>query len=230
VDSALARVARRRVSTAGAGRTDAGVHALGQVISAPDIPDDLDPTRVRDALNALLAPSIAISGCVRAAGDFHARFSARSRMYIYAILEGEIPDPFLAPVSLYHREGLDVEAMNEAAGHLLGPNNFTSFGRLAEATASPERVLHELGCRRDGRILRIRARANSFLHQMVRSLVGTLVAVGEGRRSPDEMPSVLEARDRAAAGPVAPARGLCLVSVEYDCGWSRPFDPYEERR
>jgi tRNA pseudouridine38-40 synthase len=113
--------------------------------------------------------------------------------------------------------------MNEAAGHLAGPHDFSSFGRVPEG-ATADRLLYELRCWRDGNIIRVRARANAFIQQMVRSLVGTLVQVGEGRRSPAEMPSILEAKDRSAAGPVAPPHGLCLVSVEYDEGWSRPFD------
>lgn len=223
LEDALSRLFRRDVETVGAGRTDAGVHALGQVVSV-EAPDDTDETKVRDALNAMLAPSIAVSAVRRVENDFHARFSALSRMYVYAILVGETPDPFLAKTTLYHPEPLDVAAMNEAAGALTGPRDFTSFGRVPEG-ASAERLLYELRCRQTGDVVRIRARANAFIQQMVRSLVGTLVHVGEGRRRPDEVGAILEARDRSAAGPVAPPHGLCLVSVEYENGWSRPFDP-----
>ena len=223
LEDALSRLFRRDVETVGAGRTDAGVHALGQVVSV-DAPDDIDETKTRDALNAMLAPSLAISSVRRVDDDFHARFSALSRLYVYAVLLGEVPDPFLAKTTLYHPEPLDVAAMNEAAGALTGPHDFTSFGRVPEG-ASAERLLYELKCWVTGDVLRIKARANAFIQQMVRSLVGTLVLVGEGRRDPSEMTAVLEARDRSAAGPVAPPHGLCLVSVEYDDGWSRPFDP-----
>ena len=224
LEDALSRLFRRDVETIGAGRTDAGVHALGQVVSVGDAPDDVDETKIRDALNAMLAPSIAVSSVRRVDGEFHARFSALSRMYVYAILSSEVPDPFLAPTTMYHPEPLDVAAMNEAAGALTGPHDFSSFGRVPEG-ASAERLLYELRCWRTGDVVRIRARANAFIQQMVRSLVGTLVQVGEGRRDPSEMTPILEARDRSAAGPVAPPHGLCLVSVEYDDGWSRPFDP-----
>jgi tRNA pseudouridine38-40 synthase len=115
--------------------------------------------------------------------------------------------------------------MNEAAGHLTGPHDFLSFGRAHDPEASAERILYELRCKRDGDIIRIRARANAFIQQMVRSLVGTLIQVGEGKRSPDEMTTVLEVKDRTAAGPVAAPHGLCLVSVEYDSGWSGPPGP-----
>ena len=213
-----------------AGRTDAGVHALGQVVNVPGAPDDIDPIKIRDALNGMLAPSIAVSECRPVGDDFHARFSARSRTYLYAILQQEVPDPFLARTSWFHPEPLDVEGMTEAAGHLQGPHDFSSFGRVPEEGASAERVLYELTCRRDGPLVRIKARANAFIQQMVRSLVGTLVYVGEGRRSPDEVPGIVAARDRSAAGPVAPPHGLCLVAVEYDEGWSkptvRPFDQH----
>jgi tRNA pseudouridine38-40 synthase len=168
----------------------------------------------------MLGPAIAISDCRGVPHDFHARFSARSRTYVYAVYENRVPDPFLSHTTWLHPEPLDLGAMNEAAGHLAGPHDFSSFGRVPEGQ-SAERVLYELSCRRVGSVLRIKARANAFIQQMVRSLVGTLVQVGAGRRAPDEMPAVLGARDRASAGPVAPPHGLCLVSVEYDEGWSR---------
>jgi tRNA pseudouridine38-40 synthase len=169
----------------------------------------------------MLGPAIAVSRCMSVSNDFSARFSARSRFYIYAILASSTPDPFIAYTSLWHRRPLDLEAMNEAAGHLVGHHDFSSFGRVPEG-ATAERNLFELRCTRDGEVIKIRARANAFIQQMVRALVGTLVYVGEGRRSPDEMPVILEARDRSLAGPVAPPHGLCLVAVEYDDGWSGP--------
>jgi tRNA pseudouridine38-40 synthase len=208
--------------TFGAGRTDAGVHALGQVMNAPDAPDDLDLARTKDALNGMCGPAIAVTAVRTAPDGWHARFNAKSRTYVYALLEGDSPDPFLARTTLYHPAPLDLEAMKEAAGHLLGEHDFSSFGRVPEPGASPHRVLYELAVERSGRIVRIRARANAFIQQMVRSLVGTLVQIGEGRRSPDDLPSILSAGDRAAAGPVAAPHGLCLVAVEYDEGWSIP--------
>lgn len=225
LESALTRLFASEVTVACAGRTDAGVHALGQVCSTRDAMDGIDLVKVRNALNGMCGPSIAITACARVAEGFDARFSARSRTYVYAVLEGAVPDPFLARTSLHHAAPLDLDAMNEAAGHLLGPNDFASFGRPSEEGASTERTLYELGCSRSGRVVRIRARANAFIQQMVRSLVGTLLQVGTQRRSPDEVPDVLRARDRAAAGPVAAPHGLCLVSVEYDEGWSRPGEP-----
>ena len=222
IDAALVRLLRvERVQSIGAGRTDAGVHALGQVMSVPEIADDIDLDRLRAGLNSVLGGRIAVRSCRTADSDFNARFSARSRLYVYAILQSEFPHPFLARTSLWHRRPLLMEAMNEAAGHLVGEHDFSSFGRVAPGAAS-RRTLFELSCSRSGSIIKIRARANAFIQQMVRSLVGTLVQVGEGKRNPDEIAAVLEGRDRSMAGPVAPPHGLCLVSVEYDDGWSRP--------
>jgi tRNA pseudouridine38-40 synthase len=211
------------ILTTGAGRTDAGVHALGQVVSVPDVPDEIDVQRLQRGLNQTCAPSIGITS-VRVTDDgFDARFSARSRAYVYAILVSEVPDPFLARTTLRHPGPLDVSAMQEAAGHLVGQHDFRSFGRVDEGQPS-ERTLYELSLAQEGPLLRITARANAFVQQMVRSLVGTLLQVGQGKRTPGSMPEILHARDRSAAGPVAPPHGLCLVAVEYDEGWSRPLD------
>jgi tRNA pseudouridine38-40 synthase len=220
LEAALARLFDTSVETACAGRTDAGVHALAQVVST-EAPSGSDPDRVRRAVNAMCGPEIAVWKCEPAADGFHARFSALSRTYVYAVLEGDVHDPFLARTTLLHAPSLDVDTMNEAAGHLIGAHDFASFGRV-EAGGSSERVLFELSCSRVGRLVRIKARANAFIQQMVRSLVGTLLEVGSGKRSPDEIPGILAARDRSAAGPVAPPHGLCLVAVEYDSGWSHP--------
>jgi tRNA pseudouridine38-40 synthase len=229
VEDALAKLFGRPVSTFVAGRTDAGVHALGQVMSVPDAPDDVDVVKVVDALNAMCKPSIAVRSARPAAPGWHARFDARSRTYVYAILRSPQPDPFLAGTTLYHPEPLDLAAMAEAAGHLVGEHDFASFGRVAEPSMPTTRTLYELVVEGSGEIVRIRARANAFIQQMVRSLVGTLVHVGEGRIAPDDVVAILAAKDRAEAGPVAPPHGLCLVAVEYDDGWSPPpeTDPFD---
>lgn len=223
LEDALARVLGFDVETACAGRTDAGVHALGQVVSILDAPAGTDLVRLHASLNGMCSPAIAVNSVREMPEGWHARFSARSRCYVYSILEGEVHDPFLAATTLHHPHPLDVEAMSEAAGHLVGSHDFSSFGRLPDPDASAVRDLFELRVVRSGSLVRVVARANAFIQQMVRSLVGTLLYVGEGRRSPDEVPGVLAARDRSAAGPVAPAHGLCLVAVEYDEGWSRPL-------
>lgn len=225
LEEALTRLLRRDVTdTTAAGRTDAGVHALGQVVTVPDAPSEVDVVRLKHALNAICTPAIAITNVALVADSFDARFSARSRTYVYGILISETPDPFFARTTLRHQAPLDIAAMEEGAGHLVGHHDFSSFGRVAEG-APAERMLYELSLSQEGSLLRITARANAFLQQMVRSLVGILLHVGEGKRTPGTVAGVLEARDRSAAGPVAPPHGLCLVSVEYDEGWSVPFDP-----
>jgi tRNA pseudouridine38-40 synthase len=227
VERALGRLLQQEVTTVGAGRTDAGVHALGQVMGVSGVTVDVDVVELRAALNKMCGPHIAVSAVTRAAAGWHARFSARSRTYSYAVLDGDTPDPWLSSTCLYHPGRLDVDAMNEGAGHLVGARDFRSLGRLVEPGAPTERTLYELRWARKGSIVRLRVRANAFIQQMARSLAGTLITVGEGKRSPEDMIDVLAAGDRAAAGPVAPAHGLCLVAVEYDEGWSSPFDPAE---
>jgi tRNA pseudouridine38-40 synthase len=223
LDDALERVLGFEVTSTGAGRTDAGVHALAQVVSVPDAPPDAEPELIKNALNKLCAPSIAVTSVRLLDDSFDARFSARSRTYVYGILASDTPDPFLTKTTLYYPGPLDVSAMKEAAGHLVGHHDFRSFGRV-DADAPGERNLFELSLAQDGPLLRVTTRANAFIQQMVRSLVGTLLQVGEGKRTPGSMPEILQARDRSAAGPVAPPHGLCLVAVEYDEGWSAPLD------
>lgn len=203
------------------------MHALGQVVSLADVPEGTGAVSLRASLNRMCAPSIVVHDCAPAPDDFNARFDARSRTYVYAITTGELADPWVGRTAWHHHEPLDVDAMAEGAGHLLGRRDFSSFGRLPSPDVSAERTLYELRPVESAGIVRIRARADAFIQQMVRSLVGTLVAVGEGKTSPDEVPDILAARDRAAAGPVAPPHGLCLLSVEYPEGWSRPFDPFQ---
>ncbi len=223
LEDALERILSAPVPLVCAGRTDSGVHALGQVVSCSSAPDGLDTEGLLKSLNGMLGPRIAVTGASAASEGWHARFSALSRTYVYALFTAQWQDPFLSRTTLHHPGALDLDAMNEAAGHLLGPHDFSSFGRPLGPAASAGRVLYELACTRRGDIVRLRARANAFIQQMMRSLVGTLVYVGEGRRSPGDLPGILEARDRAASGPVAAPHGLCLVAVEYDEGWSGSF-------
>ena len=150
IEAALARLFGRSVATACAGRTDAGVHALGQVVGVPDALDGIDLGKLRTALNGMCGPSIAVALCRQMPEGWHARFSARSRTYVYAVLEGDIPDPFLARTTLHHPGRLDLDAMNEAAGHLAGEHDFASFGRVPEPGGTSVRTLYELGCGRAG--------------------------------------------------------------------------------
>jgi tRNA pseudouridine38-40 synthase len=210
LEEALARLLGTVPSVSAAGRTDAGVHAEGQVIS---FRASLDPGRLRRSLNGMLAPEIVIREARVAPMGFDARRSARGREYRYRIRTGEVPDPFTARYE-WHRPGrYRVGDMRRAAALLQGEHDFASFCRAGGG--SSVRRLDRLSIRPAGELLEVRARANGFLHQMVRSLVGTLVAVGEGKMDPQAMPEVLGARSRGAAGPVAPALGLTLVRVLY---------------
>jgi tRNA pseudouridine38-40 synthase len=199
----------------GAGRTDAGVHAFAQCAHF-DLAAAPRADTVRDALNAHLRPHpIAVLAAEPAADDFDARFSARRRHYLYRIVNRR-PDLALDRHRAWRApRPLDAAAMHEAAQHLVGRHDFTSF-RAAECQAkSPLRTLDRLDVERHGDVIEIRASARSFLHHQVRSMVGSLAFVGEGRWPPQQMANVLAARDRAACGPVAPAEGLYLTGVDY---------------
>jgi len=212
--SHLERVLREPVKLSVAGRTDAGVHARGQVASFRTA-SAVAPERVQKALNSVLAPEVIIVHARHAPDGFDARFSATAREYAYRIDEAPLADPFTGRFA-WHRPGrLALAPMRRAARDLEGQHDFTSFCRSPGADRSTVRDLRRLRVARMGDRISIRAVADAFLHQMVRSLVGTLVAVGEGRLEPEAMSRVLAARDRAAAGELAAARGLTLEHVRY---------------
>lgn len=198
-----------------AGRTDAGVHAEGQVASFHASDTDLDLDRVQLALNRMLGPEVAVRRVLWAPDGFDARFSARGREYRYRIDTSEVPDPFSARHVWQRPGGLLLGPMRIAARGLVGERDFASFCRSPKPPAGTIRHLRRLSVSVAGTRWEIRAEANAFLHQMVRSLVGTLVAAGEGRIDPGSMSRVLAARDRAAAAHIAPPHGLALVRVRY---------------
>ena len=215
IADAIAAFAGERVAVQGAGRTDAGVHALGQVAHV-DLARDWDTDTVRDALNAHLRPHpIAVLSAERAADDFDARFSAMKRHYLYRIVNRRADLALDRRLAWRIGRPLDAAAMHAAAQRLVGRHDFTTF-RAAECQAkSPVKTLELLDVARDGDEIRIEASARSFLHTQVRSMVGSLAQVGEGRWSADDLARALDARDRAACGPVAPPDGLYLVQVDY---------------
>lgn len=199
----------------GAGRTDAGVHAIGQVAHL-DLEKDWDPARVRDALNAQVRPDpIAVLDCEKVSEDFDARFSAKARHYLYRIVDRRSPLALERNRAWGVFKPLDADAMHEAAQSLVGHHDFTTFRSTECQAASPEKTLDRLAVSRHGETIRIEARARSFLHNQVRSMVGSLKCVGEGRWAKQDLEAALRARDRAACGPVAPACGLYLVKVDY---------------
>ena len=210
---ALERVLRFPPALSVAGRTDAGVHARGQVVSFP-APHDADPTRVRRAVNGMLAPEVVVTRAAFAPDGFDARRSATAREYRYRMFLGETPDPFTARFTWLVSGDLSLGPMRRAARGLVGRHDFASFCRTPHE-GTTVRTLHRLAVARSGDRVDVTARADAFLHQMVRSLVGTLVAVGQGRIPERTMRGVLAARDRSAAGPVAPPHGLTLERVVY---------------
>jgi tRNA pseudouridine38-40 synthase len=198
----------------GAGRTDAGVHARGQVASF-EAPAGTDPARLQRALNGMLGPEVVVTSARSAPEGFSARHSATGRSYRYVIDTGEWPDPF-GYRYVWHRPGpLAVGPMRRAARDLVGTHDFTSFCRLRKGEGPPVRTLRRLSVAKRGSLVVISAEADGFLHQMVRSVVGTLVDVAVGRRDPGSMGAILAARDRHAAGRMAPPSGLCLERVRY---------------
>jgi tRNA pseudouridine38-40 synthase len=209
----LGRVLRERPRLSAAGRTDAGVHARGQVVSF-QTDRTIEPDRLRVALNGALAPEVVVIAAREAPDGFDARYSATARAYVYRIDTSPTPDPFTARYR-WHRPGvLHVPSMRTAAARLVGERDFASFCRRS-GDRHTVRDLRRLTVGRRDDVVSIGAEANAFLHQMVRSLVGTLVAVGEGRLAPSDVPGILEARDRARAAPVAPPQGLTLERVRY---------------
>ena len=215
ITQAIAAFADEKVTVHGAGRTDAGVHALGQVAHV-DLARDWRPDRVRDALNAKLRPNpVAVLAVDKAADSFHARFSAKQRHYLYRIVNRRADLALERNRAWRVPRPLDAAAMHAAAQRLIGRHDFTTF-RAADCQAkSPLKTLDRLDVERVGDEVRVHASARSFLHHQVRSMVGSLVVVGEGKWSADDFSATLAARSRAACGPVAPPEGLYLVSVDY---------------
>jgi tRNA pseudouridine38-40 synthase len=215
IEDAIARFDGQRVTIQGAGRTDAGVHALGQVAHA-DLQSAHDGGTVRDALNFYLRPQpIAILHAEQVSEGFNARFSATQRHYIYRIVNRR-PDLALG-LGRAWRVGrpLDLDAMRAAALRLLGNHDFTTFRSTECQSKSPVKTLDRLDIVADGWRVDLHVSARSFLHNQVRSMAGSLVHVGEGKWSADDISRVLEARDRTQCGQVAPAEGLYLVKVDY---------------
>ena len=220
--AAVTKVVRIPVEFTGAGRTDAGVHAWGQVVSG-DLPADTDLEGLARRVNKLCAPDIAIREIEWAEPDFDARFSATWRRYRYHVWNDPAPNPLLADVTWHVPRPLRVEQMIAACPALLGEHDFTSFCRKPKAgpdhpLPSMVRILHDVSWTviDDSSLLRFEIRGSAFCHQMVRSIVGTTVDIGLGRIGGHRLPEILAARDRAAAGTVAPPDGLIFWEVGYD--------------
>jgi tRNA pseudouridine38-40 synthase len=218
---AVERVVREPVRLSVAGRTDAGVHARGQVASFVTS-STVHPERIVAALNGMLGPEVVVRDGSYAPNGFDARFSANAREYRYEIDTAEIPDPFVARYVWHRPAPLSVGAMRDGGMHLIGVHDFTSFCRHPGADRSTVRDVQRLAISRRRERVTITIRANAFLHQMVRSIVGTLVAVGEGRLDPADVRTILAARDRSGARQPAPSKGLTLERVVYARAVSSP--------
>ncbi len=215
LEEAIARFCGQHCGTVGAGRTDAGVHALGQVAHV-DLPRCYEQTTVRDAINFHLRPQpVAILDAAVVADTFHARFSAISRLYRYRILNRRAAPTLDRGHVWWVSQLLDIQAMAEAARRLVGRHDFSSFRSTACQARSPLKTLDALTVTAEGAEIRVTAEARSFLHNQVRILVGTLKWVGEGRWSAADVVAALAARDRRCGGPTAPAEGLYLSAIRY---------------
>jgi len=216
VETAIHAFCGQTVRIAAAGRTDSGVHAIGQVAHV-DLEKHWPADTVMNALNAhLIRDFVAVLDCIVVADDWHARFSATGRRYLYRILNRP-GRPALERGRVWHvRKPLDAGAMQAGASLLIGHHDFTTFRDLACQSKSPEKTLDVATVRRVGEEVHLVFEARSFLHRQVRSMTGTLVEVGLGRWSPEDVEAALDARDRAACGPVSPSDGLYLTGVTYD--------------
>ena len=210
------RAPRELLGLVCAGRTDAGVHGWGQVVSV-EAPPDADPEHVKKAVNRIIAPEVVVRSCERVGGDFDARRSATSRTYRYTIVNQPEPDPFLDRYAWWVPVTLDLAQLRLAADPFIGEHDFAAFCRRGpEGSTTTRRVLesHWLPIEREG-VLVYEVRATAFCWQMVRSIVGTIVEAGAGRRRAGDLLGVIRGGDRQAAGRPAPAHGLTLWSVEY---------------
>ena len=217
VQDAIEVLYGKRLPVKGCSRTDAGVHALDFRLSfedAGDVPRFAAPA-LPQALNAHLPQDIAVRWCTQVAPEFHVRYDVKSKTYLYLIWNRPVPHVFLQGLCWHVRTPLDVAKMQFAAKALCGRRDFRSFAAGACDKEDTVRTVFSFDVTEEGGLLRLRVTADGFLYNMVRILAGTLVEVGLGQREADTMPAVLDAQDRAAAGPALPAQGLALVRVEY---------------
>lgn len=217
LQKAILSLTGETVSVRGAGRTDSGVHALGQVVHA-DLSREWLPHKLRNALNAHLQMAdekVSVVEVMAVDDMFDARFSAVKRHYLYRIINRQAPLAIEAKRAWWVARTLDHEQMHAAAQMLVGHHDFTTFRSVHCQAASPVRTLDRLDVTRTGDLIEIRASAQSFLHNQIRSFAGTLKLAGDGKMTPDDVRAALEAKDRKACGPVAPPEGLYFMKVDY---------------
>lgn len=215
LEKCLSGLSGRKVQVIGAGRTDAGVHARGQVINFDARGWNIPTDRIPLALNGTLPGDIAVLDARDVPDDFHARFSARSKEYRYSIHNSRIPDPFLKRYSYFFPRPLDLEGMRAAAEHLKGRHDFSAFKAEGTPVKSAVRTLYDIRIEGIGNMVELVFLGDGFLHHMVRIITGTLLEVGLKKLAPGAIPEILSSGDRARAGPTAPPQGLCLMEVFY---------------
>lgn len=202
------------IQVIGASRTDSGVHALGN-IAVFDTTARMPAEKVSYALNQRLPEDIRIQRSEEVAADWHPRYVTSRKIYEYRIYRGEFPMPVKRLYSLFSYRSFDVEKMQQAAGYLEGEHDFKSFCQVGAQVDSTVRTLYSVTVEEQGSDLVIRVCGNGFLYNMVRIIAGTLMEIGQGKKAPEEMPAILEAKNRSAAGPTAPAHGLMLMKYEF---------------
>src|SRR5438093_12728738 len=210
----LRKLFNHDVRVTGSGRTDAGVHAHGQVASV-ETTRKIDPDAVLRGANALLPPAIRVLAVEEVSPEFHARRSARSKTYEYHLWRNPIVSPFHSRYVYAFRYPLDEDAVDQGSRYFLGTHDFTSFCSAATEIEDRTRTIFETSWDRSENAWVFRIRGNGFLQYMVRTIAGTLLDIGQGRRTPEQVPELFEARDRRLAGPTLPAHGLHLIEVEY---------------
>jgi tRNA pseudouridine38-40 synthase len=227
LEMALSGIADAPVRVTCAGRTDRGVHARAQVVHFDTGAERPDSAWVR-GVNALLPEAMAVLWSQQVEPDFHARYAARSRSYRYVLINRPVRPALAARYAGWHHAPLDLDAMRQAASHLLGEHDFSAF-RAAECQAkSPVRTLHDIQIEHEGECIEFRMRANAWLQHMVRNIVGMLVYVGKGKHPPHWAKKVLASRDRALSAPTFGPEGLYLDAVEYEARWGLPVAEYRK--
>jgi tRNA pseudouridine38-40 synthase len=225
LELALGKFTQHEISTSCAGRTDAGVHAIEQVVHFDTVLDRDMQSWVR-GLNTFLPPSIAVRWATEVANDvdenFHARFSARSRTYQYVLYNNQVRSPLLEGKAGWVFRTLDVDKMRLAAAHLLGEHDFSSFRSVQCQAKSPVKTMYAIKIEQRGDLIMFTVHANAFLHHMVRNIIGSLIYVGNGTQPSAWLDELLEAQDRKIAAPTFMADGLYLAKIDYDPKWKLP--------
>lgn len=215
LESSLSTLAKSPIQVIGAGRTDAGVHALGQVVNFRSDRWPIPVAKIHLAMNALLPSDIKIIKAEEVPLDFHARFSARAKTYCYSIYNHRVLSPFHRLYCYHEPRKLDLKAMQEGAQYLLGSHDFKSFQAQGTPVKDTIRTIFRAEIVKELPLMHLYLRGNGFLYNMVRIITGTLLGIGIGKIKPEDIPRIIQARNRTLAGPTAPPQGLCLREVEY---------------